>query len=97
VQLDGIESEGEIRFDGISLSLLQGSRVAGSIVVKDSSSPELIRNFVDGDIDFASTGTLKMDGNAVRGALMLRGAPPVDLLDRNLFSSGKKAIRVLHE
>jgi PPM family protein phosphatase len=97
VQLDGIESEGEIRFDGISLSLLQGSRVAGSIVVKDSSSPELVRNFVDGDINFASTGTLKMDGNAVRGVLMLRGVPPVDLLDRNLFSAGKKAIRVLHE
>jgi serine/threonine protein phosphatase PrpC len=97
VRLEGIECDCEIRFDGVSTGALTGSAVTGSIVVRDSASPEIKRNYIDGDVDFRSTGALKLEANGITGELRVRAAPPAALLDLNVFRAGKKAIRVSHE
>lgn len=97
VVLETIKSEGPVRFDGISTGVLRGSKILDSLIVRDSSSPDISVNFIDGDVDFGSTGILHMTGNAVTGIVMMRSAPPAGLLEQNLFSAGKKAVRVAHE
>jgi PPM family protein phosphatase len=93
VQIDGIETSGEIRFTGNSAGSLHGSKTSSSIKVLDSASPDISVDFVGGDIDFTSTGALKLDGNAIQGILFLSALPPpalgAELLKHNLFSAKK--------
>jgi PPM family protein phosphatase len=93
VRMDGIETTGEIRFGGISTGSLHGSRTSSSIKVRDAASPDIGVNFIGGDIDFTSTGELKLEGNAIQGVLFLPALPPpavsAELLKHNLFGAKK--------
>ena len=98
LQIDGIDSSGDVRFNGASAGSLHGSRIASSIKVHDTASPEISVDFVGGDIEFSSTGAMKLDGNAIQGILFLPAALPpalsTDLLKHNNFSA-KKPIQIL--
>jgi PPM family protein phosphatase len=93
VQIDGVETSGGIRFNGNSTGSLHGSKIASFIKVHDSASPEIGVNYIGGDIEFQSTGALKLDGNSVQGVLFLPSALPpalaADLLKHNLFAAKK--------
>jgi len=93
LQIDGIETSGEVRFTGISSGSLHGSKIASSVKIRDAASPDISVNFIGGDIEFNSTGTMKLDGNAIQGVLFLPSALPpalsADLLKHNLFSARK--------
>jgi len=98
LQIDGIESSGPVRFTGNSAGSLHGSKVASSVKVQDAASPDISVNFIGGDIEFTSTGAMKLDANSVQGILFLPAALPpalsADLLKHNFFSS-KKPIQVI--
>lgn len=99
VQIEGIETSGDIVFAGISTGSLRGSRTSSSLKVFDTASPEIGVNFIGGDIVFSSTGLIKLDGNAVQGILFLPKAPSpalaAELLSRNLFSAKKPIQRLV--
>jgi hypothetical protein len=98
LQMDGIETTGGIRFNGNSTGSLHGSRIGASIKVHDSAAPDISVDFVGGDIEFTSTGAMKLDGNAIQGILFLPAAMPpalsADLLKHNNFSA-KKPIQII--
>jgi PPM family protein phosphatase len=98
LQIDGIDTSGGVRYNGASTGSLHGSRIASSIKIHDTASPEISVDFIGGDIEFTSTGAMKLDGNAIQGVLFLPAAPPpalsADLLKHNNFSA-KKPIQVL--
>jgi serine/threonine protein phosphatase PrpC len=98
LQIDGIETSGSVRYTGGSAGSLHGSRIATSVKVQDAASPEIGVNFIGGDIEFTSTGAMKLEGNAVQGVLFLGSEMPpalaAELLKRNNFSA-KKPIQVL--
>jgi PPM family protein phosphatase len=98
LQIDGIETSGSVRFNGTSTGSLHGSRIGTSIKIHDAASPDVSVDFVGGDIEFISTGAMKLDGNAIQGVLFLPAAMPpalsADLLKHNNFSA-KKPIQVI--
>jgi hypothetical protein len=98
LRIDGIETPGEVRFYGASGGSLHGSRIGASVKIHDSSSPEIAVNFIGGDVEFTSSGEMKLSGNAIQGILFLPAAlPPAisgELLKQNLFSA-KKPIQVI--
>ena len=98
VLVEDIETSGGVRFNGSSTGWLHGSKIGSSVQVNDSASPDIGVNFIGGDVEFASTGALKLDGNSVQGSLFVPSALPpatmAGLLKRNLFSA-KKPIQVI--
>jgi hypothetical protein len=98
LQIDGVETSGDVRFNGASAGWLHGSKVANSVKVHDAASPDIGINFIGGDVEFTSTGAMKLDGNAIQGILFLPSALPpalsADLVKRNLFSA-KKPIQLI--
>ncbi len=95
VHINDVETTGKIVFTGASTGSLRGSKVVESVVVRDSSSPEIVANYVKGDVQWLSTAPPKLDANGIQGDVFFHGAPPVGLLDNNVLSGGKKAIRVV--
>jgi serine/threonine protein phosphatase PrpC len=90
LRIDGVDCEGPIVFAGNSAGMLRGSRI-GSLQILDTSAPEVGVNFIQGDIEFSSSGPLKIDGNSILGVLF-QGAPPAprvaaELLKRNIFTA----------
>jgi serine/threonine protein phosphatase PrpC len=98
VRIDGIETAGGVVFTGISTGSLRGSRIASFVKVRDTASPEIAVNYIGGDIEFTSAGSLKLDSNAIQGILFLPKAPAAavsaELMKRNIFSD-KKPIRAI--
>jgi hypothetical protein len=95
VQLLGIESAGPVIFTGESTGVLRASRLGESLIVRDSSAPEIVLNYLDGDIEWLSSMPLKLSGNGVQGEILVRSPAPADLLEQNVVSDGKKAIHIL--
>ena len=95
VRMEGIETSGSVLFTGASTGYLHGSKVGESVMVRDTSSPDVRTNYVDGDLQWLSTQTPKLDANGVQGDMFFHAAPPSGLLDNNVLSGGKKAIRVV--
>jgi serine/threonine protein phosphatase PrpC len=100
LQIDGIDTSGSVRFTGTSTGSLRGSRIGSSVKIRDTASPDISVNFIGGDIEFNSSGPMKLDGNAVQGVLFLAAAlPPAlssELLKHNNFSA-KKPIQVIKQ
>jgi hypothetical protein len=93
VRIDGIETSGEIRFTGASTGSLHGSLTSSSLRILDAAAPEISVNFIGGDIEFSSTGALRLENNAIRGILFVAQVPSAgraaELLKLNLFSAKK--------
>jgi serine/threonine protein phosphatase PrpC len=98
LQIDGVETTGEVRYNGASGGSLRGSRIGSSVKLRDTSAPEISVNFIGGDVEFASTGELKLDNNAIQGILFVASPLPApvsdDLVKRNLFIA-RKPIQIM--
>jgi serine/threonine protein phosphatase PrpC len=93
VRLESIETEGPVIFAGASTGAIRASKL-DSLIVRDSSSPEVDLNYIDSDVEWLSTAPLRLSGNGIQGELLVRAAPAPDLFDNNVFALGKKAIHI---